>query len=100
MGNLPQFLEKYFWDVDFEKVDLKKYPKDIIGRILQYGNEEAVRWLRAHFSRDEIADVLIHYRFVSPKSANFWSLIYDIPKDQILCLQKHYLETQRSHWPY
>lgn len=100
MKSLPPFLKKYFWDTDFEKFDVQKYSKDVIGRILEYGDEKAVGWLRNNFTQEEIGDVLRRFRFVSPRSANFWALILDIPKEEILCLSKHYLETQRKHWPY
>lgn len=100
MKNLPSFLKRYFWDVDFEQIDVKKQSKDIIGRILEYGDEQATRWMKKKFATQEIVDVLSRYRFVSPKSANYWALVFNLPREQILCLQKHYMATQRKHWPY
>lgn len=100
MKKLPPFLEKYFWDVDFDQVDLEKNSSGIIGRILEYGDSKAVDWLKKNFGKEEVADVLFRFRFVSPKSANFWAVIYDLPREKILCLQKPYLKTQRRHWPY
>lgn len=97
---LPSFLKKYFWDVPFEKLDLKRNSTEVIGRILEYGDEKAVVWLRKKIKKKEIANVLFHFRFVSPKSANFWALMYDLPREKILCLRKHYLKTQRRHWSY
>jgi len=100
MRNAPKFLKKYFWDVDFEKLDVESHSKDIVGRILEYGDEKAIRWMERNFAKDEIADVLFKLRNVSPKSANFWALIFGIDRKKVLCLQRHYLETQRMHWPY
>lgn len=97
---LPSFLKKYFWDTDFDQVDVQKHTPEVIGRILEHGNQEAVAWLRKNFTKKKIADCLFHFRFVSPKSANFWAIIYDLPREKILCLKKHYLKTQRRHWPY
>ncbi len=97
---LPSFLKKYFWDVSFKKLSLKKNAAEIIGRILEYGDPKAVQWLRRRFKKKEIADVLFRFRFVSPKSANFWALIYDLPREKILCLKKHYLKIRRRHWSY
>jgi len=34
MGKLPRFLEKYFWDVDFQALNLQKDAYFIIERIL------------------------------------------------------------------
>lgn|SRR3989338_2251939 len=100
MKRLPKFLKRFFWDTDFDKLDVKKCSADIIGRILEHGDEKAVAWLEKKYTKKEIADVLFRFRFVSPKSANFWALILNLPKKRILCLQKRYLKTQRKHWPY
>ena len=100
MAKLPKFLKKYFWDVDFEKLDFRSYRQYVLGRILEYGDENAVSWLGKNFTKNEIADVLFRFRFVSPKSANFWAVVFGIDKKRVLCLQKHYLERLRMHWPY
>ena len=49
MKNLPGFLEKYFWDVEFQKIDLEKCKVYILKRILEYGDEEAVVWMWKNF---------------------------------------------------
>lgn len=100
MKKRPAFLKKYFWDIDLNKLDLKKHAGDVIGRILEYGDEKAVRWLFKNFSRRQMAKVLACFRFVSPRSAGFWALVLDIPRGRILCLKKHFQRTQRRHWPY
>ncbi len=97
---LPDFLKKYFWDVAFEKLDPSKHSKDILGRILECGDEEATQWMGQHYSKADIEDFLLHHRNISRKSANYWAVLYGVPKDRILCLQKHYQQTQRQHWAY
>jgi hypothetical protein len=100
MKSIPKFLKKYFWDVDFDKLDVKAHSQDILTRLLEYGDEKAIRWMKRNFTKDEIADVLFHLRTVSPKSANFWALIFGIDRKKVLCLQKHYLEIRKRCWPY
>ncbi len=100
MGNLPQFLEKYFWDVEFDTLSLEKHGVSILRRVLEFGNEEAVSWMKQNFTIDEIRSVLAQFRGVSPKSAHFWSLIFDIPQEEILCLKKHSSEEPKIAWPY
>lgn len=100
MKNLPKFLKKYFWDVDFDKIDPKVNARDILARLLEYGDEKAISWMKRNFTKDEIADILFNLRTVSPKSANFWALIFGINKKKVRCLQRRYLEIQRKHWPY
>ena len=100
MQRLPKFLEKYFWDVEFEKIDAEADARDILARLFEYGDEKAISWMKKNFTRRQIADVLLRYRLVSPKSANFWALIFEIDKRKVLCLQKPYLEIRKRHWPY
>jgi len=100
MKKLPVFLKKYFWDVDFENIDLDTHPQYVLARLLEYGDEKAVSWMKKNFTRRQIEDVLFHYRSVSPQSANFWAIIFNIDKSKVLCLQKPYLEIRKQHWPY
>ena len=100
MINTPVFLKQYFWDIDFDKLDLKTHYQDILVRILEYGDEKAIDWMKRNFTKDDVANVLFHLRGVSPKSANFWALIFGIDRKKVLCLQKPYLEIRKRHWPY
>ena len=101
MPKLPKFLKPYFWDVEFDKLDRKRvHTGDLLGRILEYGDEKAIQWMRRNFTKRDIADVLYHLRIVSPKSANFWALIFGVDRKKVLCLQKRYLEIREKHWPY
>lgn len=100
MKKLPAFLKKYFWDVEFGKIDTKEHPYDLLTRLLEYGDEKAIDWMKKNFTKQQVEDVLLHYRGVSPQSANFWALIFNIDKGKVLCLQKPYLEIRRKHWLY
>lgn len=93
-------IERYFWDIDFSKLDVEKNSEYIIARILEYGDLEAIKWLLETYHRKMIKKVLMSRRGFSNKTANFWSKILDIDKNQILCLKKSYQEMQKTHWPY
>lgn len=95
----PKFLKKYFWDVDFEKLDVKKCRQFILKRILEYGDEKAVNWMAGNFSNNEIAGLLSFAR-IDPKSANFWTVVLGLNRRKILCLSKSYLKIRKRHWPY
>ena len=100
MKNAPKFLEKYFWDVDFEKIDVEKYRFYVIRRILNYGDERAIRWMNDHFRKNEQIEALCTTRDISPKSDNFWAVILGVPKRKVRCLQKRYLAIRKQSWPY
>lgn len=100
MRKLPGFLKKYFWDVEVKKIDTEAYSRYVLAKLLEYGDEKAINWMKRNFTKNQIEDVLYHYRIVSPQSANFWAVVFNIDKKKVLCLQKPYLEIRRRHWPY
>lgn len=97
---LPSFLKEYFWDVEFNKLDGQKYPTHIIARILDRGDEKAIRWLVKNYPRDLIKKTLFTRRGLSLKTANFWTLFLGLDKRKVLCLQKPYLKMRQTFWPY
>ncbi len=100
MKTLPQFLKKYFWDVDFNKLDKEIFASFIIERILEEGDEKAVRWMRDNFDIAQIKNVLFNSKNLSTKSANYWQLIFNLKREKILCLRKSFQKKQRLIWKY
>jgi len=72
----------------------------VLKRILEYGDAQAVSWMLKNFRRSEIKDVMCNFRGLSQKSANFWALLLNIPKEEVICLKKPSLKEQKKIWPY
>ena len=86
---LPDHLRPYFWEVDFGRLRVAGRERYIVERLLEYGNDRAIRWLRATFASATIADAVRHSRRLSPRTATFWALISDIPRSEIQCFSTH-----------
>ena len=84
MTHLPSFLHRYFWDIDASKLNPQKRPQYVIQRLLEMGDEKAIRWLRKNFSEKEIKGVLYRSRQISPKTGNFWSLLLGLERRKII----------------
>jgi hypothetical protein len=95
---LPSSIKKYFWDADFNTLDIQKHSSYLITRLLEYGDEKAILWMLNHISRKKIKTTVMESRELSPKSANFWGLLLNINKIKIRCLKKSYQKMQGSHW--
>ena len=80
---MPIELKKYFWDTNFEKLDLKKNMKYIISRLFCEGDIEDIRWLKRNYTREEIIETAKTSRRLTPLAANFLSVIYDIDKEEM-----------------
>lgn len=97
---LPSYLKKYFWDADFTQLDYERYPRYVLERILELGDEKAVRWMIHNFPQTQIIEALSQSRNLSPKSANFWSLLFQVPPERIRCLRPQFQKTCKTIWPY
>ncbi len=100
MEGLPKFLKRYFWDVEFIDLSKEKYPRFIIERILEYGDEKAVKWMRDNFTKNKVKEVVCKSKNISKKSANFWQLLFNIKKGDVLCLTKSFQKKQGAIWNY
>jgi hypothetical protein len=87
---IPNQLQALFWDTNVAIFNPSAYPDYTILRVLEFGDDEAIAWLREMFSEQEIRRVLCTERRLSPKSANFWALIYQIPANQIAALAQNH----------
>lgn len=61
-----------FWDVDPKKIDSKKHARYIIERILEFGNDEEVRWMWTYYSSELIRDVVENRRGLRATVKPLW----------------------------
>ena len=69
------FRQALFWDVDPKTIDPEKHSTYIIERILDFGNDEEVRWMWDYYNHGFIREVLTKSRVLFPKTRTFWNLL-------------------------
>jgi len=84
---IPQHLHPLFWDVNLDSFNPTAFPDYTIARILELGDESAVKWMKENFSESEIKRVIATERRLSKKSANFWALVYGMVPDDVAALR-------------
>ena len=84
---IPQHARLLFWDIDVESFDPQAYPRYAIERVLEYGDEEDVAWMRRIFREEQIVDVVRTDRHLTPLSANFWALHFGVPAGEVASLR-------------
>ncbi len=84
---IPRYLHALFWDTNLENFKPEDYPDYTIFRVLEHGDEDAMKWLRETFSEAEISRVLRTERRLSPKSATFWALVFGVPSQEVAALK-------------
>ena len=80
---MPVEFKKYFWDTDFEKLDLKRNRRFIITRLYCYGDLKAIRWVKNTYTEDEIKDVAVNSRNLNPLVANYLRQQYNLKKEEM-----------------
>ncbi len=99
-GRLPTCAYRCFWDIDPTNLDIDRYSRYVIERLLEYGDLSSVRWMERYFSREEIVEVLKTSRSLSRKSANFWLTILDVPREEVRCMSSAFQEKYRKVWSW
>jgi len=87
-GGLPKFLKPYFWESDLSQVGPRRHEFCIIERLIEHGDDRAIRWLRRNYTSAQIARVVKASRAISPNTANLWALLLDIPRGDIRCFSE------------
>ncbi|HLC87634.1 MAG TPA: hypothetical protein VJG66_01085 [Patescibacteria group bacterium] len=84
MTDLPQSVKVTLWSYDLNKIDREKHKKLIISQVLNFGSLEAVSWLFANYSGQEIKEAALNTPLGAwdKKSLNLWSLFLNLDKSQ------------------
>lgn len=97
---LPASFKKYFWDVDFKRIDPQKNASYVITRLLEHGDAKVISWLVKNYPKSLLKEIITNRRGLSPKTAVFWALLLDIDQRKVACLQTPYLKIHQELWPY
>lgn len=69
------FRQTLFWDVDPTMIDPEKHAKYIIERILEFGNDEEVRWMWSYYTSECIRDVVENRRGLRATVKPLWQAL-------------------------
>ena len=81
-GEFP-FRQNLFWDTPIEKIDVKKHKRYIVERVLTRGFLQDFYLLTKIYSTDEIKEAVKKSRELDPKTINFCSQYFHIPKSDL-----------------
>lgn len=96
--NITPLLKKnYIWDIEIKPG--KPVPERlIVERIFSFGTLEEAALVIRYFGRKKVEDFLVHLNYLDPKTLNFVSKFFGIPKKDFKCYTKRQSEVQ--HWDY
>ena len=93
-GLLAKLNKTYFWDVDPDLLDENKSMKIIIERVMNLGNLREIQLVREFYGDQAIKDTIRSFNYIDPKTLNFLSLLFNIPKKSFKCYSRKQLTGQ------
>ncbi|RDV82330.1 DUF6922 domain-containing protein [Ammonifex thiophilus] len=87
MAPVPERFRTIFWDVRPGDLDVREHKKFIIERVLEFGDEDAYRWMFATYTDEEIVEVAKASRRISPRTATMLANFYKVPEEEFACLR-------------
>ena len=95
---IEQLNKAYFWDVDIAQIDNEKSKRLIIERVINYGNLYEIKLIIDFYGIKEISSILCKLNYIDPKTLNFISLLFHVPKTKFKCYTRKQLTNQP--WNY
>lgn len=85
---IPGWLDPYFWDINIWNLDLEDNRIFIIERLLNEGDQAALRWLFSIYSEKEIKEAVLAVRGLSLKTARCWQNYFNLREEEMRCFGK------------
>ena len=73
----------YFWDKG--PMNPKQDSYIIIERILEFGTEDEIKIISDYYGRESVKEVVMQSRSLSPKTVNYFALLFGIPREKTKC---------------
>ena len=84
----PAFLKPFFWDVSFEDLDVRADYYFILERLLESGNDRALRWVLEQYEDGELLEVVKTSPRLSAKTGSFWRCYFRLTEGEVRCLRR------------
>jgi len=75
LTKIPEEFKRYFWDVSFDKLSLKKNRQFVTERILNYGGLKEIKWLLSCTDKPFIKSVIKKSHNLNSKTKNYWEVV-------------------------
>ena len=69
-----KFRQSLFWDTDPSKIDTEKHAQYIVEKILDFGNDEEVKWLWNFYDKPFLVNVVQKSRSLRTETKKLWEL--------------------------
>jgi len=88
-----------FPEVDVRELDIHEDWKYILGRVLEYGTLESVRWAVGTYGTARVREFVLGrgLQVLSRKTVNYWALVLGLQDEE--CIQRFLKGPRNPFWP-
>jgi hypothetical protein len=94
----PRLSTHLFWDVERGNLDMEKNASFIIKRVLEYGLWSDWKIIQQYFGIPVIAQSVLKFRELEPKSLHFIATLSGIPLNNFKCYTT--IQSKNPHWNF
>lgn len=97
-GKIPKTTAPYFQEYELSTLDIKKDAELIIGRTLEFGTREELKWLFMTYGSQKIKEFVRTrgYRVLSERGFNYWRTVLKIRRYE----KPDFLSDKYLFWRY
>ncbi len=95
---ISQFSQTLFWDTDISSLSETDHSEFIIQRVCMFGSWNDWLILKKKYGMQKIENELLTARYLDQKTLNYFSLIFNKPKDNFRCYT--FQPSTQKHWNY
>ncbi|HNS12877.1 MAG TPA: hypothetical protein PKM97_09720 [Bacteroidia bacterium] len=95
---INQYTPALFWDTDFKTISEKNHTGFIIQRVCMLGTWQDWLLLKSQYGIEKIKTELLKTRYLDQKTLNYFSLIFNVPKEEFRCYT--FQQSAPKRWNY
>lgn len=87
---------RLFWDTHNPSMEPEHSKRLIIERVFSLGGIADMRTVTQYYGKEEVVKVLCKLNYLDPKTLNFVSKLFNIPRENFRCHQR--MQSTTQHW--
>ncbi len=95
---ISQLTPTLFWDTDISSLSETEHAGFIIQRVCMFGSWNDWLLLKDKYGMQKIEKELLAARYLDKKTLNYFSLIFNQPKNNFRCFSSQ--QSAQTHWNY
>lgn len=97
LSRVPKEVIMLLWDVDLTSLNLEEHSSLIIERVLNMGEEVALKWIWHTYGQETIKETVQKSRKLSLKTARCWQNYFNLKEEQMRCFSTYSMSLGRLY---